>query len=206
VWLETRPPFPSATICIVQIKIFYPSCSEEIILVCCFLPDSSLAYCSTLNMEVVFFPEASVNYYMATYRYLIEECTVLEMVYSKRLERTDGHRTRSESRIKPFYLKISKVKLSLCLTTVGIATGYGLDDRGVGVRVPVGSRFFSTSSRPALRPSRPPIQWVLGALSPGIKRKGRGTDHSPTASAEVKKMCIYTTTPPYAFTAQCLIS
>jgi hypothetical protein len=25
---------------------------------------------------------------------------------------------------------------------VGIATGYGLDDRGVGVRVPVGSRIF----------------------------------------------------------------
>jgi hypothetical protein len=26
---------------------------------------------------------------------------------------------------------------------VGIATGYVLDDRGVGVRVPVGSRLFS---------------------------------------------------------------
>jgi hypothetical protein len=29
-------------------------------------------------------------------------------------------------------------------TGVGIATGYGLDDRGVGVRVPVGSRIFSS--------------------------------------------------------------
>jgi hypothetical protein len=27
-------------------------------------------------------------------------------------------------------------------SVVGIATGYGLDDRGVGVRVPVGSRIF----------------------------------------------------------------
>jgi hypothetical protein len=26
-------------------------------------------------------------------------------------------------------------------SVVGIATGYGLDDRGVGVRVPVGSKF-----------------------------------------------------------------
>jgi hypothetical protein len=26
-------------------------------------------------------------------------------------------------------------------SSVGIATGYGLDDRGVGVRVPVGSEF-----------------------------------------------------------------
>jgi hypothetical protein len=33
---------------------------------------------------------------------------------------------------------------------VGIATGYVLDDRGVGVRVPVGSRIFSSSCRPDL--------------------------------------------------------
>jgi hypothetical protein len=29
-------------------------------------------------------------------------------------------------------------------SSVGIATGYGLDDRGVGVRVPVESRSFSS--------------------------------------------------------------
>jgi hypothetical protein len=33
-------------------------------------------------------------------------------------------------------------------TVVGIATGYGLDDRGVGVRVQVGSRIFSSPQRP----------------------------------------------------------
>jgi hypothetical protein len=31
---------------------------------------------------------------------------------------------------------------------VGIATGYGLDDRGVGVRVPVGSGIFISPYRP----------------------------------------------------------
>jgi hypothetical protein len=31
---------------------------------------------------------------------------------------------------------------------VGIVTGYGLDDGGVGVRVPVGSRIFTTACRP----------------------------------------------------------
>jgi hypothetical protein len=31
---------------------------------------------------------------------------------------------------------------------VGTATGYGLDDRGVAVRVPVGSRIFSSPRRP----------------------------------------------------------
>jgi hypothetical protein len=34
---------------------------------------------------------------------------------------------------------------------------YGLDDRGVGVRIPVASRTFSTSSRPALGSTQPPI-------------------------------------------------
>jgi hypothetical protein len=50
--------------------------------------------------------------------------------------------------------------------------------------------------------TQPPIQWVPGALSPGVKRPGRGADHSPPASAEVKKMWIYTSTPPYAFMFQ----
>jgi hypothetical protein len=31
---------------------------------------------------------------------------------------------------------------------VGMATGYGLDDRGVRVRVPVWSRFFTSPRRP----------------------------------------------------------
>jgi hypothetical protein len=33
-------------------------------------------------------------------------------------------------------------------SVVGIATGYGLDDRGIGVRVPVGARIFSSPCRP----------------------------------------------------------
>jgi hypothetical protein len=33
-------------------------------------------------------------------------------------------------------------------SSVGIATGYGLDDGGVGVRVPVGARIFPSPCRP----------------------------------------------------------
>jgi hypothetical protein len=33
-------------------------------------------------------------------------------------------------------------------SVVGITTGYGLDDRRVGVRVPVGSRIFSSPRLP----------------------------------------------------------
>jgi hypothetical protein len=86
-------------------------------------------------------------------------------------------------------------------SVVGIAVSYGLDDRGVGVQVPVKNFLFSKSSRPALRSTQPPIQWVPGALSPGIMRPEREVDHSPPTSAEVKKMWIYTSTPPYAFIA-----
>jgi hypothetical protein len=84
---------------------------------------------------------------------------------------------------------------------VGIATGYGLDDWKVGVRVPVGSRIFSTSSRPALGPTQPLIKWVPGALSPGLNRPGSEADHSPSTSAEVRKVWIYMSTPPCAFMA-----
>jgi hypothetical protein len=47
---------------------------------------------------------------------------------------------------------------------VGIATGYGFDDRGFGVRVPVGSRIFSSSSS-SDRPWSPPnllFHWYGG--------------------------------------------
>jgi hypothetical protein len=62
------------------------------------------------------------------------------------------------------------------------------------------------SSRLALGPTQPPIQWVVEALSPAVKRPRREADHSPAASAKVKEMWIYTFTPPYAFMTQCLIS
>jgi hypothetical protein len=40
------------------------------------------------------------------------------------------------------------VYLILCDSVVDIATGYGLDDRGVGIRVLVGSPIFPSSCRP----------------------------------------------------------
>jgi hypothetical protein len=90
-------------------------------------------------------------------------------------------------------------------SSVGIATDWGLDDRAVGVRVPVGSRIFSTSSGPVLGPTQLPIQWVPWALSPGVKRPGLEADHSPPTSPELKKTWIYIHCP-YAFMAWCLIS
>jgi hypothetical protein len=57
-------------------------------------------------------------------------------------------------------------------------------------------------SRPTLVPTQPPIQSVLRAISPGVKRPGREADHSPPASAEIKKTLVYTSIPQtYVFTA-----
>jgi hypothetical protein len=58
---------------------------------------------------------------------------------------------------------------------------------------------FSMLSRPALGSTQPPIHWVQEALSPGVKQLGLEADHSPPASAEVKKMWNYKSTPPFAF-------
>jgi hypothetical protein len=51
-------------------------------------------------------------------------------------------------------------------------SGYGLDDQAIEVRSPAGQRIFSLASvsRPALGPIQPPVQWVPGVLSPGLKR------------------------------------
>jgi len=37
-----------------------------------------------------------------------------------------------------------------------------------------------------LVPTQPPFQWLLGALSLGVKRPGRESDRSPPFSADVK--------------------
>jgi hypothetical protein len=59
-------------------------------------------------------------------------------------------------------------------SVVGIATGYGLDDGGGRSSSPgrVKNFLFSTSSRPALGSTQPPIQWVPVGLS-----AGREADH-----------------------------
>jgi hypothetical protein len=42
---------------------------------------------------------------------------------------------------------------------------------------------------------------VTGGCFPGVKRLELEAHHSPPANAEVKKMWIYISTPPYAFMA-----
>jgi hypothetical protein len=58
---------------------------------------------------------------------------------------------------------------------VSIVSDYGLDDRAdrtSGFDPRRGQRIFplASVSRPALGPCQPPVQWVPGVLSPGVKR------------------------------------
>jgi hypothetical protein len=72
---------------------------------------------------------------------------------------------------------------------VGIVTGYGPDDRGVGVRVPVRLRLFSSPRRPDRLWGPPNLlsNGHRGLSIPEVRRPWREAHHSPT-SAEVKKM------------------
>jgi hypothetical protein len=75
--------------------------------------------------------------------------------------------------------------------SVGIArwaTGWmigvlGFVFRGGGL----GISLFTTASITALGPTQPPVQWIPGALSLGVKRPGREAYHPPPSSAEVKE-------------------
>jgi hypothetical protein len=68
---------------------------------------------------------------------------------------------------------------------------------------PGSSKIFRLSmlSRPLLGPTEPPVQWVLGALPPGVKQPGLEADHSPPTSAKVKNTWIYVSTLLYILMA-----
>jgi hypothetical protein len=92
------------------------------------------------------------------------------------------------------------VRVQICLnvslsrvrdSSVGIALGYGLDDRGSRVRFPAGAGNFSLHHRvqngSGAHPASYPLDRVTGALSLGVKRPWREADHSPPSNAEFKE-------------------
>jgi hypothetical protein len=72
----------------------------------------------------------------------------------------------------------------------------GLNDWWFESRQELGIFLFTTASRLALGPNQPPIQWVPGAISLGVRRPRRESDHSPPSSAEVKNAWKYTSALP----------
>jgi hypothetical protein len=67
------------------------------------------------------------------------------------------------------------------------ATGWTIGVLGFYSRLGLEIFLFTTASRLALGPTQPPIQWVPGAVSLGVKWPGREADHSPPSSADVKE-------------------
>jgi len=55
---------------------------------------------------------------------------------------------------------------------------------------------YPTASRPGLGPTHPPVPWVPGAVSLGLKRPRPGVDYSPPSGAEVKNAWRYNSTAP----------
>jgi hypothetical protein len=83
-------------------------------------------------------------------------------------------------------------------SSFSIVSDYGLDGQG---SIPDGQRIFplTSASRPALGPNQPPVQWVPGALSPGVKH-GQGvmlTTH-PLLVPRLRKSRSYTSCHPNA--------
>jgi hypothetical protein len=77
-------------------------------------------------------------------------------------------------------------------SSVGTATGYGLD--GPGIESRWGARFFAHVQT---GPGAHLATSTMGTESfPGVKRPGRDADHPPSFSAEIKKEYSYTSTPP----------
>jgi hypothetical protein len=105
------------------------------------------------------------------------------------------------------HLSFHSFKINFTIKGRGSAVGigYGLDDRGIGVRVPVGPRIFT----PPYRPDRlwgPPSLLYNGyrALFPGVKRQEREADHSPRLVPRSRKRgSIHPL--PHVFMVECLV-
>ena len=94
-----------------------------------------------------------------------------------------------------------RVRPRAVTASVGAATRYGLEDPGL--KSPFGPH-FPHPSRPDLRPTQPPIQWVLG-ISPGKSGRGVALTH-PHLAPRLKEEDSYTSTPLWAFAACSIVN
>jgi hypothetical protein len=72
------------------------------------------------------------------------------------------------------------------VSSVGIATGYGLDGSD---SIPESKVLLLTESWPTLGFAQPPIQWVPGTISPGIN--GRSVKLSTQSTSSEIKNCVH---------------
>jgi hypothetical protein len=92
-----------------------------------------------------------------------------------------------------FCISVSRVAQSVQFLATGWTTGRSRFDPRQRQRIfPVAS-----VSRPTLRPTQPPVQWVLGVLSPGLKRdRGVTLTTHPYLVPRSRISRSYTCSPP----------
>jgi hypothetical protein len=83
-------------------------------------------------------------------------------------------------------------------------TGWTIGVLGFDYRRGLKIFLFTTATRTALGPTQPPIQWVTGALSLGVKRPGREADHSISCRGQRMSGAI-PRLPQYVFMAWCSV-
>jgi hypothetical protein len=91
--------------------------------------------------------------------------------------------------MKPFHFTSLLTFLKSGDSSVGIALGYGLDDRGSRVRFPPGAGNFSLHHRIQNGSGAHPASYPMGTRGyfPGGKAAGREADHSPPPIVEVEE-------------------
>jgi hypothetical protein len=81
----------------------------------------------------------------------------------------------------------TSMEFIIIIIIIIIVIGWTIGVIGFHSRRGLGVFLFTTSSRTALGPIQPPVQWVPGALSLGVTRPGREVANSHPFSAEVKE-------------------
>jgi hypothetical protein len=150
-------------------------------------------YMKSMEFVLTFAPLLLLNTYMLT-----ENAEKILNQRQKKYRRMDTFQNEDFCDLYSSSEITIRMIISRRIIVVGIATIYGLDDREDGVRVPVGSKIFSSPRCPyrLWGPANFLYSGYRGIFLRGVKRPGPEADHTPTAGANIKKMWIYTSTPP----------
>jgi hypothetical protein len=124
----------------------------QALLATCFTLVSCLACSSTLKMEATCFSETSVELQRTAQRHIPEDITSssgIPAVSSQKSTFHSRHSHRCEILKSNKGMKLFLNPKHFCRdSALGVATGYGVDGRVVGVRGPVRARIFASPRRP----------------------------------------------------------
>lgn len=103
-------------------------------------------------------------------------------------------RTEEIKYIERFFIVLANTKAAGTAPSVQWLA-YRMDNRGIVLRFSTGEKVFSETSGPAVRPTRPPTEW----LREGIKRSVREAGPTAPSSSVNKNEWSYFSIPPYVF-------